>query len=318
MIYVRVCIALLPAVLALSGCSRSRVSSPRTSPGAPTRSAPACLGRRARDPLRRGARVARRPQRVRGAEALHGVGHRARHRSDCARRPCCAARWCPAVDHWVRARGDAGRALPFRRQGRRAEGGRLLLLPAMNHVDGRPLSEHGHANAVDISAFVLADGRMVSVKTGWWGASPSAISCAPCTAAPATSSPRCSVPTTTPTIATTSTSTSPATAATRGPHLQVAPRARLGACRRMRHARTSTTAGARPVATGWLCLRPRRKTPPLSHAAHRPIPAPRRRGPSPCWRSPRSPAPPTCASAIRCCRRSRASSPSASARPPPS
>ena len=29
----------------------------------------------------------------------------------------------------------------------------------MNHVDGARLSEHGHANAVDISAFVLADGR---------------------------------------------------------------------------------------------------------------------------------------------------------------
>jgi hypothetical protein len=40
----------------------------------------------------------------------------------------------------------------------------------MNHVDGARLSEHGHANAIDISAFVLADGRAVAVKTGWWGA----------------------------------------------------------------------------------------------------------------------------------------------------
>ena len=39
----------------------------------------------------------------------------------------------------------------------------------MNHVDGARLSEHGHANAVDISAFVLADGRVVTVKNGWAG-----------------------------------------------------------------------------------------------------------------------------------------------------
>jgi hypothetical protein len=40
----------------------------------------------------------------------------------------------------------------------------------MNNVDGAHLSEHGHANAVDISTFVLADGREVAVKSGWWGA----------------------------------------------------------------------------------------------------------------------------------------------------
>ena len=40
----------------------------------------------------------------------------------------------------------------------------------MNHVDGARLSEHGHANAVDIAVFVLADGREVAVKSGWWGA----------------------------------------------------------------------------------------------------------------------------------------------------
>jgi hypothetical protein len=40
----------------------------------------------------------------------------------------------------------------------------------MNNVDGARLSEHGHANAVDISAFTLADGRVVTVAAGWWGA----------------------------------------------------------------------------------------------------------------------------------------------------
>lgn len=36
----------------------------------------------------------------------------------------------------------------------------------------RKLSEHGHANAVDVSRFYLADGREIRVKSGWnggWG-----------------------------------------------------------------------------------------------------------------------------------------------------
>jgi hypothetical protein len=39
-------------------------------------------------------------------------------------------------------------------------------------VNGRPgarLSEHGRANAVDIGAFVLADGRRITVEDGWSG-----------------------------------------------------------------------------------------------------------------------------------------------------
>ncbi len=34
---------------------------------------------------------------------------------------------------------------------------------------GAKLSEHGHANALDVSGFVLADGRTVTVKQGWHG-----------------------------------------------------------------------------------------------------------------------------------------------------
>lgn len=37
----------------------------------------------------------------------------------------------------------------------------------MNNRAGGRLSEHGHANALDISGFVLADGRKVTVKGGW-------------------------------------------------------------------------------------------------------------------------------------------------------
>jgi hypothetical protein len=39
----------------------------------------------------------------------------------------------------------------------------------INHAYGATLSEHGHANALDVSGFVLADGRSISVKKGWRG-----------------------------------------------------------------------------------------------------------------------------------------------------
>ena len=40
----------------------------------------------------------------------------------------------------------------------------------VNNVAGNALSEHGRANAVDIAAFDLADGRRITVKDGWNGA----------------------------------------------------------------------------------------------------------------------------------------------------
>ena len=40
----------------------------------------------------------------------------------------------------------------------------------MNHVGGARLSEHGYANAIDVSAFIMTDGRVVTVKGGWRGA----------------------------------------------------------------------------------------------------------------------------------------------------
>jgi hypothetical protein len=39
----------------------------------------------------------------------------------------------------------------------------------MNNVSGGHLSEHGHANALDVSAFTLSDGTRIAVKSGWRG-----------------------------------------------------------------------------------------------------------------------------------------------------
>lgn len=39
----------------------------------------------------------------------------------------------------------------------------------MNNISGSHLSEHGHANAIDIGGFVLANGMVITVKEGWHG-----------------------------------------------------------------------------------------------------------------------------------------------------
>lgn len=39
----------------------------------------------------------------------------------------------------------------------------------INHVSGNKLSEHGYANAIDISVFTLASGEKITVKGGWYG-----------------------------------------------------------------------------------------------------------------------------------------------------
>ncbi len=44
----------------------------------------------------------------------------------------------------------------------------------VNNVAGNRISEHGRADAVDIGAFDLADGRRVTVKDGWNGPDPAA------------------------------------------------------------------------------------------------------------------------------------------------
>jgi hypothetical protein len=76
----------------------------------------------------------------------------------------------PRIDDWV-----ANVVEPAARQHLGASLGELRVAAsyscrAMNHQSGARLSEHGHANAIDISAFKLTDGRVVTVKGGWNGA----------------------------------------------------------------------------------------------------------------------------------------------------
>lgn len=75
----------------------------------------------------------------------------------------------PQVDQWV--------MLVIEPAARRTYGASLAQVTIlgsyacrpMNNVSGGYLSEHGHANALDVSAFVLTDGTRIAVKTGWRG-----------------------------------------------------------------------------------------------------------------------------------------------------
>lgn len=75
----------------------------------------------------------------------------------------------PAVEHWI-----ATTVEPAARMYLGAPLAELKVAASygcrpMNHQIGGRLSEHGHANALDVSGFVLADGRTVTVKDGWNG-----------------------------------------------------------------------------------------------------------------------------------------------------
>lgn len=76
----------------------------------------------------------------------------------------------PAVEHWVQTVVE-----PAARQYLRVPLIELKVAASyacrpMNHQSGGRLSEHGYANALDVSAFYLADGRVITVKGGWNGA----------------------------------------------------------------------------------------------------------------------------------------------------
>ena len=67
---------------------------------------------------------------------------------------------------------------PLQAAARDELGARVVRIETMgayscrNIIGGRGtgLSEHATANALDVSAFILADGRRVSVLSGWYGA----------------------------------------------------------------------------------------------------------------------------------------------------
>ena len=78
----------------------------------------------------------------------------------------------PAVEEWV---ADVVQPAARKAFGEEVTAMRVAASyacrPRNNRAGGR-LSEHGYANAIDISRFTLADGRVVSVEADWNGGSP--------------------------------------------------------------------------------------------------------------------------------------------------
>ena len=78
----------------------------------------------------------------------------------------------PAVDHWVTSIVQPSARSAFGQTIVEVKVASSYSCRPRNGIAGGKLSEHGHANAIDISAFRLADGRWVTVKDGWssWSA----------------------------------------------------------------------------------------------------------------------------------------------------
>lgn len=75
----------------------------------------------------------------------------------------------PAVERWVQSVVEPAARAHFGVPVVEVKVAASYACRPMNNRWGGNLSEHGHANALDVSAFVLADGRKVDVESGWWG-----------------------------------------------------------------------------------------------------------------------------------------------------
>lgn len=73
----------------------------------------------------------------------------------------------PAVDHWVAQVVQPAARSAFGQPVVEVKVAASYSCRPRNGLTGGKLSEHGHANALDVSGFRLADGRMVTVKDGW-------------------------------------------------------------------------------------------------------------------------------------------------------
>lgn len=76
----------------------------------------------------------------------------------------------PQVDHWIRNTVVPASLTSFGQPVVKVKVAASYSCRPKNNVGGATLSEHGYANAIDISGFVLQDGRTVTVQRGWLGA----------------------------------------------------------------------------------------------------------------------------------------------------
>jgi hypothetical protein len=75
----------------------------------------------------------------------------------------------PAVERWIQTIVEPAATRYLGAEVTEVKVASSYACRPMNHVSGGRLSEHGHANALDVSQFHLTDGRVISVKGGWYG-----------------------------------------------------------------------------------------------------------------------------------------------------
>ncbi len=75
----------------------------------------------------------------------------------------------PAVERWVQGVVEPAARYYYRVSIAELKVAGSYSCRPINNQYGGKLSEHGHANAIDISEFHLADGRRITVREGWDG-----------------------------------------------------------------------------------------------------------------------------------------------------
>lgn len=75
----------------------------------------------------------------------------------------------PQVERWVRETVEPAARYYFASSLNEISVAASYSCRPMNNVSGAKLSEHGYANAVDVAAFTLVNGRRITVKAGWQG-----------------------------------------------------------------------------------------------------------------------------------------------------
>jgi hypothetical protein len=75
----------------------------------------------------------------------------------------------PQVERWIREEAAPAAYYYFGAELVEVSVAGSYACRPMNHVSGAKLSEHGYANALDVSGFKLSDGRKITVKAGWNG-----------------------------------------------------------------------------------------------------------------------------------------------------
>ena len=78
----------------------------------------------------------------------------------------------PAVEHWITTTVEPAARAYLGAPVTEIKVAASYGCRPMNHQTGGRLSEHGHANALDVSGFVTADGRTITVRDGWRGGGP--------------------------------------------------------------------------------------------------------------------------------------------------